>query len=307
MTGTSRISAAAFAALLAALVFALFACGGGDSDSASASPPPPASDGSFNEKRAWRMIKLQIGYGQRPAGSPQLRRLAEKLKDRMPDGKFERIPGEPKLRNIVGIVPGKKPALVVGAHYDTLTEPKGFLGANNGAAGSAIVLQLAREAAKQDRPKGSREIQFVLFDGEEPAKGLPEDQTDFYSAGLRGSRAYVERHGDEVGAMILLDYVAGKNMTLPREATSDVELWDEIRAAASRVGVGGVFPDRVGPAITDDHTPFLRAGIPAVDLIDWSYSGHDLSDSLDALSIDSVDASGETVFEAMQSVAGPPE
>lgn len=298
-------TAVALAVLAASLALSLGACGDDDSDAASASPPPAKADGAFDEARAWKLIKLQLRYGQRPAGSPQLRRLAVKLRDRMPRGRFERIPGEPGLRNVVGVVPGKLPALVVGAHYDTLVEPKGFLGANNGAAGSAIVVQLAREAAREDRPPGSHQIRFVLFDGEEPAEGLPEEQGDFYSSGLRGSRAYVDRHGDDVGAMILLDYVAGEGLSLPREGSSTPELWDEIRAAAGRVGVGRVFPDRVGPTITDDHTPFLRAGIPAVDLIDWNYPGHELSDTLEALSIDSVDATGETVLEAMNEIAGP--
>ena len=305
MTAPSR-AAAALVALAASLVLALAACGDDDSDSAAAAPPPAArADGSFDERKAWKLIKLQLRSGQRPAGSPQLRQLAVELRKRMPAGRFEAIPGEPRLRNVVSVVPGEKPALVVGAHYDTLVKPKGFLGANNGAAGSAIVVQLARQLAKQERPAGAREVRFVLFDGEEPAKGLPEEQTDFYSTGLRGSRAYVDRHGDEVGAMILLDYVAGKNLSLPREASSTPELWDEIRAAARRVGVGRVFPDGVGPTITDDHTPFLRAGIPAVDLIDWDYPGHELSDTLDAISIDSVDATGETVLDAIGSVAGP--
>jgi len=300
-----RRPAAALAALAAALALGVGACGQDDRGAASAAPPPARSAGAFDEARAWRLIKMQLAYGQRPAGSPQLRRLALKLRRQMPRGRFERVPGEPRLRNVVGVVPGRLPALVVGAHYDTLVEPKGFVGANNGAAGTAIVVQLAREIAAQDRPPGSHQIRFVLFDGEEPAAGLPEEQEDFYSTGLRGSRAYVERHADDVGAMILLDYVAGENLSLPREGSSTPELWEEIRAAADRVGYGSVFPDRIGPTITDDHTPFLRAGIPAVDLIDWNYPGHELSDRLSALSIDSVDATGETVLEATGEVAGP--
>lgn len=298
-------TASVLAVLIGALMLPLIACGDDDSGSAAASTVVAPGAGSFDEARAWRLIKLQLGYGQRPAGSPQLRRLAVKLRERMPNGRFERIPGEPRLRNIVATVPGKLPALVVGAHYDTLVKPKGFIGANNGAAGSAIVVELARELAKLDRPPGSHQVRFVLFDGEEPATGLPEEQDDFYSTGLRGSRAYVERHGDQVGAMILLDYVAGKGMTLPREGSSTPALWDQIRAAAARVGVGDVFPDLTGRTITDDHTPFLRAGIPAVDLIDWSYPGHSLSDRLSALSIESVDATGETIREAIESIAGP--
>ncbi len=302
---TAHRAATALAVLAVVATLPLVACGEDEGGSAAASTPAARTNGAFNEARAWRLIKLQLGYGQRPAGSPQLRRLAVRLRERMPDGRFERIPGEPRLRNIVATVPGKLPALVVGAHYDTLVKPKGFVGANNGAAGSALVVELAREMAKIERPPGSHQVRFVLFDGEEPATGLPEEQDDFYSSGLRGSRAYVERHGERVGAMILLDYVAGKGMTLPREGSSTPELWDQIRAAAERAGVGRFFPDLTGPTITDDHTPFLRAGIPAVDLIDWSYPGHSLSDRLPALSIESADATGETIREAIESIAGP--
>ncbi len=263
-----------------------------------------ARTGAFNADRAWKLIKLQLRFGQRPAGSPQLRRLAGKLRAALPRGHFERIPGEARLRNVVGVVPGEKPAIVIGAHYDTLADPKGFVGANNGAAGTAIVVQLARTIARLDRPDGSRQIRFVLFDGEEPARGLPEDQGDFYSTGLRGSRAYVDAHGRQTAAMILLDYVANKGLRLPREGTSSRDLWAEIRAAASDIGAGETFPAGLGPSITDDHTPFLRAGIPAVDLIDWSYRGHDVSDTLDKLSVTSVDAVGETITRTIERIDG---
>ena len=203
---------------------------------------------------------------------------------------------------MVGVVPGKLPAIVVGAHYDTLVEPKGFVGANNGAAGTAIVVQLARTLAGLDRPAGARQIRFVLFDGEEPATGLPEEQDDFYKSGLRGSRAYVEAHGDDVEAMILLDYVANKDLRLPREGTSTRSLWSELRAAAGEVGTEKQFPGGSGPSISDDHTPFLRAGIPAIDLIDWTYEGHDLTDTLEELSRASADAVGETVTRLIQRI-----
>jgi Zn-dependent M28 family amino/carboxypeptidase len=189
---------------------------------------------------------------------------------------------------------------VLGAHYDTLVEPKGFVGANNGAAGSAIVIQTARALAHLRRPAGAREVRFVLFDGEEPAAGLPEDTGDFYDAGLRGSRAYVKANPHRTAAMLLLDYVGNKGLRLPREANSTTSLWKVVRSSAKRVGAGSVFPDRTGSSITDDHTPFLRAGVPAVDFIDWSYPGHDVSDTLNKLSRRSVDAVGETVTATVQ-------
>ena len=251
----------------------------------------------FDADAAWRMIELQLRYGQRPAGSPQLRRLAGRLRARLPHGRFERVPGGPGLRNVVGTIPGRRPAVVIGAHYDTLAAPKGFLGANNGAAGTAIVVELARDIAKLRRPASARELRFVLFDGEEPPQGLPEETTDFYSTGLRGSRAYVARHARTTRAMVLLDYVANRGLRLPREASSTLELWAEIRAAAREAGHAVVFPDETQETLIDDHTPFLRAGIPAVDLIDWRYPGHSVQDTLDKLSPRSVDAVGETLMQ----------
>jgi Zn-dependent M28 family amino/carboxypeptidase len=207
------------------------------------------------------------------------------------------VPNDPRLRNIVGTVPGRQPAIVIGAHYDTLAAPKGFLGANNGAAGTAITVQLARDIGKLPRPTNAPELDFVLFDGEEPPRGLPEETTDFYSTGLRGSRAYVARHAKTTRAMVLLDYVANRDLRLPREASSSLALWTQIRSAARHAGHAAVFPDETQDAIIDDHTPFLRAGIPAVDLIDWSYQGHSIQDTIDKLSPRSVDAVGETLMQ----------
>jgi Zn-dependent M28 family amino/carboxypeptidase len=129
---------------------------------------------------------------------------------------------------------------------------------------------------------------------------LPEQTTDFYSTGLRGSRAYVERHGKATRAMVLLDYVANRGVRLPREASSTLALWAQLRAAARATGNARIFPDATENAILDDHTPFLRAGVPAVDLIDWTYSGHSITDTLDKLSPASVDAVGETLVELVQ-------
>jgi Zn-dependent M28 family amino/carboxypeptidase len=214
----------------------------------------------------------------------------------LPHGRLERIAGS-RLQNVVGVVPGRRPGMIVGAHYDVLAQPAGFLGANNGAAGTAVVLEIARAMASTRRPAGSPELRFVLFDGEEPAHGTPETASDFYAAGLRGSKAYVARHPRGASAMILLDYVGNKGLRLPREASSSRALWAELRAAARAVGRGSVFPDATETEIIDDHTPFLRAGTPAIDLIDWRYPGHDLSDTLDKLSRQSLDAVGESVIE----------
>jgi len=105
--------------------------------------------------------------------------------------------------------------------------------------------------------------------------------------------------------MILLDYVGGRGLRLPREGSSTPALWAKVRTAARTVGAIRFFPDGTGTTIVDDHTPFLRAGVPAVDLIDWSYPGHDLSDQLDRLSRGSLDAVGETVVELVSALRQP--
>ena len=259
----------------------------------------------FDSDAAWRLVKEQVEVGQRPAGSPQLRRLAARLRRMLPEGRFEPVPGEPGLRNVVGTLPGTKPGIVIGAHYDTLVKPKGFVGANNGAAGTAVLVEVARALARADVAAGSRQVRFVLFDGEEPAAGLPEESRDFYHSGLRGSRAYVKAHPGETADMVLLDYVGNKGLKLPREGSSSIPLWSRLRSAARHVGAERFFPDYSSEDIVDDHSPFLRSGVPSVDLIDWRYHGHDLSDGLDKLSPSSLDAVGETVTELATRLRAP--
>jgi glutaminyl-peptide cyclotransferase len=283
------------------LVLILAMAAAGVSGCGSGSTPASSDDvDRFDSQRAFELVKRQVGVGQRPAGSPQLRRLAAGLSLLLPNGRFEAIPGEPRLRNVVGTLPGRKPGIVVGAHYDTLVKPRGFVGANNGAAGSAVVIESARALSRAPADPEASMVTFVLFDGEEPPAGLPEESVDFYNEGLRGSRAYVDAHPGETSSMILLDYVGNRGLYLPREANSTEELWSRLLIAAEAVGAQRFFSSETGPAIVDDHVPFLRAGVPAIDLIDWSYPGHSLADGLDKISRQSLDAVGETVVQLVE-------
>ena len=149
--------------------------------------------------------------------------------------------------------PGSKPAVVVAAHYDTKDLP-GFVGANDGAGGTAAVLELARALRQTKRPKGAPELRFVLFDGEEATDDdarLPRHRR----ARLEGLRAPPRRRAARAGAARLRRRQA--TCSIPREAGSDATLWARLRAAARRVGVGGGVPGRAcSGEITDDHTPF---------------------------------------------------
>ncbi len=200
---------------------------------------------------------------------------------------------------MVGTLPGPGPEIVIGAHYDTEASPPGFVGANDGAAGTAAVVELAR-TLKRTLPEDHRRIRFVLFDGEEEPAGC----TDFISCGIRGSRAYARRHAKQTGEMILLDYVANQGLRIPREGNSNAALWADLRAAAAKVGAGTTFPGGIQGPIIDDHVPFLQRGVPSIDLIDFSYPYKDtVEDTPDKLSAASLDAVGETVAELVIGLA----
>ena len=293
-----------------AVLFA--ACGGSERDppearnkSAPAAAPVTAEVSSnagrlnvdrFDASRAWRLLVEQVEVGPRPTGSAELRALGDRLVRRLPRGRVEEEDGG--IRNLVGRIPGSKPALLLGAHYDTKVLP-GFVGAEDAAGGTAAVVEVARVLRRLKRPKGAPELRFVLFDGEE----CPDDSQDFYTCGLRGSRPYAAKHAEELKAVILLDFIAQKDLVLRRDASADKKLWRRLRAAARRVGTIRHFPPGPQGEILDDHTPFLRAGVPAIDLIDFDFPcWHKTCDDLSAVSPRSLDRSGETVVELLRTL-----
>jgi glutaminyl-peptide cyclotransferase len=245
----------------------------------------------FDGAAAFRLLRRQVELGPRPAGSPESRRLARLLKRIVPRGRFQEVPGG--LRNVIGTVPGREPGyVVVGAHYDTKDIP-GFVGANDGASGTAIVAQIARTIR---RPRHT--IQFIFFDGEESPRGVPDSRFERY--GLRGSKVAAPVFGD-ARAMVLLDFVGDMKLAIRREQYSDTGLWKRLRAAATRVGAAGVFPSTRQGAVLDDHIPFIRQGVPSIDLIDFDFPcWHRRCDDMSAVSERSVDAVGETVYELLR-------
>jgi glutaminyl-peptide cyclotransferase len=257
---------------------------------------PPASAGlhvdRFDRDRAFADLRYQVELGPRPARSAKARGLARWLRARLPHGRIETVRGG--YENVVGRLGARRgKTIVVAAHYDTKEIP-GFVGANDGAGGTAGVLEVARAL---QGVKGLPPIRFVLFDGEES----PDDSKDFYTSGLRGSRPYARRHAKQTRAMILLDFIAEKGrMRIPRESSSDIELWARLRAAARKVGAQTVFPDEVAGAVQDDHTPFQRRGVPAIDLIDFTFPcWHRTCDDLNVVSARSLDYAGEAVVQML--------
>jgi glutaminyl-peptide cyclotransferase len=258
----------------------------------SAASGPEARVDRFDEQAAFAFLKRQVALGPRPAGSAASRRLAAILKASVPGGRYQAVPGG--LRNVIGTVRGRNPrrVVVVGAHYDTKDLP-GFVGANDAASGTAVVRELARTIEPRTvRPT----LVFIFFDGEESPTGSDNFQRD----GLRGSKvaARVFSHAE---AMVLLDFVGEKNLSLPREGYSNRRLWARLPSAAQRVGAGRTFPPRTGSHVSDDHIPFMQAGVPSIDLIDFEFPcWHRRCDDLSVVSAASLDAVGETMIEFLR-------
>jgi hypothetical protein len=277
-----RLRPRGIALLLALATVSAAGCAG-----SATAPAGPRAD-RFDGARAFAELRAQVAMGPRPAGSATSRRLAARLRARLPRGAYEGVPGG--LRNVTGRLPGRGAPILVGAHYDTKDIP-GFVGANDGAGGVAVVLQLAREL-RRGRRACQRQVRFVMFDGEESPRG----SRDFLADGLRGRRVHAERHAAGLRAMVLVDFVADRDLSIPRESSSDAGLWDALRASARAAGAGRAFPDRAAPIVYDDHTPFLAAGVPSINLIDFDYRYfHTRADTLDKVSAASLDRVGETL------------
>ena len=263
-----------------------------EADGAPARIAEPKVD-RFDSVAAWELLRDQVEMGPRPAGSDASRRLAERLRELLPRGRFQTVPDG--LRNVIGTVRGRRPGyIVVGAHYDTKDIP-GFLGANDGASGTAVVVQLARTIK---RPRHT--IHFILFDGEESPRGTPD--RFFQHRGLRGSRVAAARYRD-ARAMVLLDFVGDRRLRIPIEGFSNRPLWRRLRAAARQVGVAKHFPADTQGYIYDDHVPFVNSGVPSIDLIDFDFHcWHLRCDDLTNVSERSLDVTGEAVYRLLASL-----
>ncbi len=245
-------------------------------------PPPPAPDGA----RAFADLEAQVRCGPRVPNSQSAACARQHLMKEF--GRYAARVGlqefavpDPyggdtlRLANVLAHFRPEIPARVlIGAHYDSrpwadrdtgsareLPVP----GANDGASGVAVQLELARILSGWNPGVG---VDFVCFDGEDYGR---EGDLDFY---LLGSKHFASNLGAyRPRAMILLDMVGERGARFPIEGTSLTnapELARLVHAVAESLGARHFVPER-GPALMDDHVPFLRAGIPSVDIIDIQY------------------------------------
>ena len=289
-----------------ALALVLSGCG-------EAAPSNPAP-GRFDAERAFRDLEAQVELGPRPTGSRANAELVRLIASRLREAGAEEVAAQRPLRNVVATLPGTEDGtIVVGAHHDTKNIPR-FVGANDGASGVAVVLELARVLA-QDAPLDGPSVSFALFDGEESRGERP-----FSEDGTRGSRQYValaEEGGgqgapplESIEALVLFDMVGDCDLQIPREEGSSAELFEAFGVAARKASgsdSSAPFEGTTG-AILDDHIPFADAGVPALDAIDFTYGPggspgaywHTTEDTVDKVCPESLDAVGEPAVRVLE-------
>jgi glutaminyl-peptide cyclotransferase len=291
------------------VVACLAGCGG---DSGATTTSLTGGADHFDAQRAFRDLRAQVAIGPRPTGSAGSRREVRFIVGRLRAAGIHGVRVQHPYRNVIGHIPGREAGtVIVGAHYDTKDIP-GFVGANDGASGVAVVLELAR--VLPSRLDGSS-IDLVLFDAEESPRGV-----SFESGGDRGSGQFVRYalngggQGSpalaDIRAMVLFDMVADCDLAIPHEANSDSGLYGAFADAARSIS-GSTEPfGGEAAGVIDDHTPFLQAGVPAVDLIDFDYGPgpspgawwHTRDDDLGHVCAQSLGAVGASALVALPAI-----
>ncbi|HEY6329026.1 MAG TPA: M28 family peptidase [Blastocatellia bacterium] len=265
----------------------------------------------IDANRAYNDAKTMVDFGPRPAGSAAIKKTQQFIESelnsyglKVTEDKFngDTPHGKIPMMNIIAEVPGQKPDIVlITGHYDTAPLP-GFVGANDGASSAASVLEIARVLAKT---KPEYTLWFVFFDGEEAV--IDWDANNGMD-NTYGSRHLVEKM-DEDGtirrarAMVLVDMIGDKDLDIRRDSDSTRWMVDLVWDTAQKTGASNYFLGNQLP-MSDDHIPFIKAGIPSVDIIDFNFGPdnaywHTKEDTMDKISGESIKIVSDVVIASL--------
>ncbi len=254
----------------------------------------------FNEQRAYQYVEHQVSLGPRTVGSEAHRQFIDWI-----TAEFDQAGwvvesdllklSEITVNNIIAKRNSENPHIILGAHYDSRLfadqDPDPNMrsqpvpGANDGASGVAVLLELA-----WDIPTDlEKNIWIVLFDAEDNGNIPGWDW-------ILGSRGFVGRLTTLPEAVVIVDMIGDADLNIYKEINSNAHLVNEIWNIANELGYQQFLPD-YKYEIIDDHIPFIQEGIPAIDIIDFDYPyWHTTSDTLDKVSMESLDVVGETLL-----------
>ncbi len=266
----------------------------------------------FNQQKAFQFLTDQCDIGPRYPGTRGHREVQRYIAGKLKRFKanvslqeFEGVNGRRDTLQLLNIIanfnPKAEKRILLGAHYDTRpwadkdpdpeNHDRPIVGANDGASGVAVLLELARHM--EELPPGLG-VDLVFFDGED--SGRYRD----LSGWILGSRHFVKRAvGYRPRAVIIVDMVGEKGLEVRKEGFSMAAtswLLDELFSIAEQLGFNE-FENEQGSTVYDDHLPFINEGLPAVVLIDFEYAyWHTLEDTPDKCSPRSLNAVGTVLL-----------
>src|SRR6266700_3462145 len=285
---------------------------------ATSDPSTPLHD-AFNSQQAYAYTAEIAGFGERWPGSPGHRKTENIIRQVLQkdgaqiesDNFVATTPRGPiPVHNIIGkfnvSTNPKQRIFVLAGHYDTLFKP-GFIGANDGASSTAILLAFADALAHQ---KTGMQIWLVWTDLEEAINDFKGND------GLYGSRHLAQKLAangsvSRIRGLFLLDMIGDKELNVARETGSSSSLQVFIAQAADQLGYAGYF-FKYDANIIDDRVSFIKVGVPAVDVVDAEYGRmgpgfdsmgefhHTNADTMDKVSARSLEIVGRTILLSVE-------
>ena len=269
-----------------------------------------AQAAEFNGVEALEFTRRLVAFGPRPSGSEAIRKTQVYILGELKALGYQVIQddftgstplGSTPMKNIIAGSPGKSGKIIaITGHYDTKSMPGTlFVGANDGGSSAGFLLELAKALAHEP---SRDEVQLVWFDGEEAVAQWTESDS------LYGSRHLAERWAADgtltrITALINVDMIGDNDLDVLNDLNSSASLRQLVWRVAGQLGYGQHFL-RQQSAIEDDHIPFLRRGVNALDLIDFTYGPsnsfwHNDKDTVDKLSAESFQIVGHVLLQTL--------
>jgi Zn-dependent M28 family amino/carboxypeptidase len=255
---------------------------------------------AFDSNRAYQDAVSQMNFGPRIPGSTAHESALEYIQSQLEAAGWQveiqnvTYKDQP-VQNITAKMSDTDHPVILAAHYDsrlladqdpdTTLRSQPVPGANDGASGVAVLLEIARVL-----PAENKNVWLVFFDSEDQGNIPGWDW-------LYGSEAYADALSVDPEAVVVIDMIGDSGLNIYREKSSTRSLVDEIWASAAALGYSNEFINEEKFTMLDDQTPFLNKGIPAVDIIDFDYPyWHTTSDTIDKISPTSLEVVGKTLL-----------
>jgi Zn-dependent M28 family amino/carboxypeptidase len=255
----------------------------------------------FNGDRAYANVKYQVSLGPRVPGSSAHEGIVTWMQNDLEKYGWSveiqnaTSEGHP-IENVIAKRGNGAPWIILGAHYDSrmLSDQDPILairqtpvpGANDGASGVAVLLELARALPRNL----GYQTWLVFFDAEDNGEISGWDW-------LLGSQLFVSNLTSRPDKVVVIDMIGDANLDIYKESNSNPDITNSIWAEADSLGYSSSFINQYKYSMLDDHTPFLNAGIPAVDIIDFDYPyWHTTQDTSDKVSPNSLQIVGKTLW-----------